>query len=72
MTASFYPNPTTNDPREAVLDRLERAYEHWTEEERRLQAKGDYTQAEGAHQVTLYVVRALDAETMNPKPEPLT
>ena len=40
MTASFYPNPTTNDPREAVLDRLEKAYEHWTEEERRLQGEG--------------------------------
>ena len=59
----FYP-----DPREAVLDRLEKAYEHWTEEERRLQAKGEYADAEAAHKLTLWVVRALDAESMNPVP----
>ncbi len=57
--------------RNAILRRLEQAYERWTETERLLTEQGEYAQAEGAHQMALFVLRALDAEDLNHKPKGL-
>jgi len=45
-----------------------KAHDHWAEEEQRLSGQDRYVEAAGAHQHTLYVVRAYHAELNDPKP----
>jgi len=54
--------------RRAVLDQLAKAHDHWAEEEQRLSGQDRYVEAAGAHQHTLYVIRAYHAELNDPKP----
>ena len=55
--------------RRAVLDRLAKAHDHFAEEEQRLSGQDRYTEAAGAHQYTLYVIRAYHAELNDPRPK---
>jgi len=54
--------------RRAVLDQLARAHDHWSEEEQRLAVQDQHYDAEGAHQLVGYVMRAYQAELNDPKP----
>jgi len=52
--------------RRAVLDQLAKAHDHFSEEEQRLCGQDNYVEAAGAHQYTLYVIRAYHAELNDP------
>ena len=50
------------DPRTAVLDRLSRAHTRFLISERRAWRNGSRAEAEGAHRVALWILRAYAAE----------
>lgn len=54
--------------RAAVLERLAKAHDHWSEEEQRLRTSSPI-EAEGAHQYALACLRAYRAELDDPKPK---
>lgn len=55
--------------RRAVLEQLAKAHDFFSEEEQRLAGQDRFTEAAGAHQYTLYVIRAYHAELNDPRPK---
>jgi len=64
--------PTVIDPREAALLRLDQRHTHFVLTERRAWKTGQTVEAEGAHQVATWLLRAYAAERDDPPPVGLT
>lgn len=58
----------TVDPRTAVLDRLRAAHTRYIAIERKAWRMGETVEAEGAHQMALWILRAYAAERDDPMP----
>ena len=64
-------NKIAQDARKAVLRQLAEAHDRFSEQEQVLVFQGMYAEAEGAHQLALWVLRAYRAEMDDPTPKGL-
>jgi len=61
--------PTTVEPRDAALAILERQHTHFVLTERKAWKAGNSAEAEGAHRVAIWLLRAYAAERDDPPPK---
>ncbi len=68
-TEKGVPVTEPNDPRAAVLTALAIAHDRFEDTERHHRNLEEYAAAEGAHRVSLWLLRAYAAERDDPTPE---